>query len=211
MAANNVPELPPRLTGLLRTAQLNREVSGSRPFLALVLSLRRAGWPLSSIALATGVSREAVRQWHNAAEAMGMDLDLPEVPSPPPANKTKEQLQREESARRRKVEEARQQAILDMVLPGLLEVKEMAEGLRGPSECNPARAAASALYTRRLHEAVEMDVNQAQLARALGIKPVTIAARLRRGGYRPKAPSEKSPLPYYADGPYATAGVRRGA
>jgi hypothetical protein len=202
-----VPILPSEVVTLLTEAIEARPTAGPEALFAIIHSLRESGWTLNAIALPLGVTRETVRLWAKAAEATdGLPaLDLPAPPTPPP---TKSQVDAKRVSTKRALATARDNRILDKVLPELLSLQEQAQGLRGPSELDPATAAASKRYTELLAEARSAGISPTVLARALGIKPVTIAARLRRHGYRPKAPSENA-MPPWADGPYATDDVRR--
>lgn len=183
-------EIPEPLRTELRVAYEGQRagVHGSTPLHTLLLSARNAGWTLQALGEACGVTREAVRQWLLVAE---LHTDLPVVDVPEPEHYVtleEERLNRSVNAELEQVE------LLEHYLPLLRAVKGDAESLRGPSASNPKKAAASVEYTRLLNEALEMGLRPSRLAKELDIQIVTIYARLRRGGYRPLAPSEKSRL-----------------
>lgn len=186
--------IPEPLRTEMRTAYEGQRAGkhGWAPLHTLLLSARNAGWTLHALGDACGVTREAVRQWLLVAE-LNPGLPLVEVPEP-----EHYVTQDEERIARSQAAENRQQELLSKFLPRLLELQHDAESLRGPSTSNPTKAAASAEYTRLLHEAMEAGARPSRLARELNIQIVTIYARLRRGGYRKTAPSESDRTPGWA-------------
>lgn len=202
-----VPALPSEVVALLQEAQEARHTAGPEALFAITKALRDSGWTLNAIALPIGVTRETVRLWAKAAEELEHlpELDLPGPPKGPP---TKSQVDAKRISSKRAIQQARDKKVLDAYLTDLLELQPKAQLLRGPSENAPDVADASKRYTELLAEAIAGGISPTVLARELGIKPVTIAARLRRHGYRPKAPSENQ-MPPWADGPFATDGQKR--
>lgn len=181
---SRAPTVPEPLRTELRTAYENQGTIGYEALYTYLTAARRAGWSLASLGEACGVTREAVRQWLLVAD-LNSDLEQIEVPGPP-VRQTKENLRHQ----RMHEAEVEQQALLDKFLPRLLSLQPDAEALRGPSSSSPLKAAASAEYTRLIHEALEAGVRPSRLARALEVRVVTLYARLRRGGYKKAAPSE---------------------
>ena len=181
------PRLPDDVAAQFREAHDNRNTVGFDQLYALSHAARDAGWSLGSIASSLDVTRESVRLWSVRGEEMGLRLIVPPPPTPPT---TKADMIRIERARVRDRVETRETTALATRLPRLLELQEDAEGLRGPSTTNPEKASASQEYTALINEAVEAGVRVSTLAKALNIEVVTIYTRLRRGGYRPLAPSE---------------------
>lgn len=202
-----VPALPSEVVDLLTEAQEARHTTGPEALFAITKSLRDAGWTLNAIALPIGVTRETVRLWAKAAEELP-ELPVLDLPAPPQQAPTKSQVDRKRINTKKALAEARDKRVFDELLPEMLELQPLAQKLRGPSENAPEIADASRRYTELLAEAIAAGMSPTVLARALGIKPVTVAARLRRHGYRPKAPSENQ-MPPWADGPYASDEVRR--
>lgn len=184
------PTLSAATTARLKAAHEDRR-EYEPGLLAIVVALRDAGWPLQSIAEPLGVSREIVRVWQRKAADL---TDLPRVSvEAPPDYVTKEEIYSEEVAMRRMARDAREARILADALPRLRALKADAEALRGPSRHDPVKSGASREYTDLLNATLAKGVRTRVLAEALGIKEITIHARLRRGGYRKMAPSESRP------------------
>lgn len=184
------PTLTKKTAARLQAAHEDRKVF-EPGLLAIVVALRRAGWPLQSIAEPLGVSREIVRVWERKAADL---TDLPRISvEAPPEYVTKEEVYTEEVAMRRMSRDAREARILADALPRLKELKDDAESLRGPSRHDPVKSGASREYTQLLNDTLAKGVRTRVLAEALGIKEITIHARLRRGGFRKMAPSESRP------------------
>jgi transcriptional regulator of acetoin/glycerol metabolism len=187
---NPSPTLSPSLVARLREAHAMRR-ENEIPLLALVHALRATGWSLQAIAEPLGVTREIVRVWNKKAEDL---TDLPRLTvEAAPSHISKETERNESVAMRRLIRDQREKAVLDAHLPRLRELKPLAEALRGPSRFDPTKASASLEYTTLLNETLAAGVRTRVLAEALGIKEITIHARLRRGGFRKTSPSEQVP------------------
>lgn len=184
MTASRVPVLPTYIAEYLVD---NRKNPGE--LYPLLLSLHEAGWSLAALAAPFGVTRESIRLWLNRARDAGAAIVA--VPAPP-AETAGQASEREHRAAAQLRREA-SKALIAEYLPRLKELQGDAQALRGPSESNARQAAASAEYTRLLNEVISRGASPTPLARALGIQVVTINARLRRGGYRRPAPSERQP------------------
>jgi hypothetical protein len=186
----STPQLDSETLGWLKWAHDTREDRGFNELYALVRSLRAAGWPLASISFPLGVSRETPRIWENKA----IELGLPLVPVPTCIReKSVDQLRIERAQLLREERLERERAALEAFLPRLLALQPQAEALRGPSWASPENAAASAEYTRLLHETIQAGVRGQVLADALGVAKITVYARLRRSGLHKTSPSEKVP------------------
>lgn len=183
------PTVSEPLRSDLQHAHAARHDQGYDPLYALAFSAREVGWSLGSLAEVVGVTRESIRQWANRGEQVYGSPPLTVTPPPTPPM-TKAEQNRAERTMARLVSESREDKMIAARLPRLLEVKEVAESLRGPSSHSPEKAAASAEYTALIHECLDAGIRATRLAKALDIEVVTIYARLRRGGYRPLAPSE---------------------
>jgi hypothetical protein len=183
---SRIPELPPG------TVEELRRLRGTPQLYGPLLALREAGWTLAALAAPLGVTREAVRNWLLAAEALDPPRQPAAAPPPSPA-------QRQAAAGRAAAAEARARrdtearAAVDRYLPRLRQLQDDAAALRGPSASSPRLAAASAEYTALLNDAVTAGAPVALLADALGIRQATVYSRLRRAGYRKPAPSEHAP------------------
>jgi len=184
------PKMSPATVDRLKRAHDARTTEGPEALYALVRALRTAGWTLAAIAEPLGVTREAVRLWEQKYE----ELVLPSVTVEVPAyGVPKAVVEAEEAAARKSARERREAEVLRQNLPRLLALQDDAQNLRGPTARNPGRADASREYTALIDETVRAGVRARVLADALGVKMITVNARLRRSGLRQTAPSEKVP------------------
>lgn len=184
---SRVPVLPPEITAKLAASRKTPE-----ELYPLLLALNEAGWSLASLAAPFGVTREAIRIWLNTGRAVTTERAIVDGPPLTPTQ-VEDRARRADAKNRREDRKMREEAALFELLPQLKALQSDARALRGPSDSSPTFAAASAEYTRLLNEAINRGVTATRLAKELEIQPVTIYARLRRGGYRHTAPSERQP------------------
>jgi len=183
---SRVPQLPPA------TAAALQGLRGTPGMHGPLLSLHEAGWSLAALAGPMGVTREGMRTWLRAAAALDPPRDP--APPPPPSAAARAAAAQEAATRARRAQRSETTAVaLGRHLPLLLALQGDARALRGPSSSSPELAEASAAYTAALDAAINDGAPVAVLAEALGIKQATVYARLRRGGYRKRAPSEHVP------------------
>jgi len=181
---SRVPVLPEDIVQHLKTIRGD----GTPEFNATVHALVSAGWTLASISAPLGATRESVRLWSNRGAA-GPSVEVPAAPPSAAARDTARRRQELDAERRGR--KGRELDALQEYLPKLRELQPSAQSLRGPSASSEYYASASAEYTRLLAEAIDAGAPVVRLAEALGIKTVTIHARLRRWGYRKASPSER--------------------
>lgn len=188
--SKKTPALSPATAARLKAAHAVRR-ENEIPLLALVHALRATGWSLASIAEPLEVSREIIRVWDK--KYLGL-TDPPTVTvETVPSFVPKATIASEEASMRQSAREVKETAALAAALPRLQELQPLAENLRGPSRFNPAGGEASREYTELLNATLAAGVRTRVLAEALGVKEITIHARLRRAGFRKTSPSEYVP------------------
>jgi hypothetical protein len=144
-------------------------------FRANVQALRSAGWTLESMAVATGYTRERIRQISNQPSEADSNLS---IPSPP-----------------EKVEPYKRPVlkVSPEVLERLLELKPMAQAVRFDQTKGRVE---SEEYTKLIADEVARGVTIYQVAKALGVTNNAIRFRLVRYGYLEPTPGIKNNFPH---------------
>ena len=138
----------------------------------------KGGWTLQSISDVIGITRERVRQRVERAKECNFAIDYVDVPiyvKPVPVKEYVRPRPKLNSSQVRK----------------LRNLHSMAKNLRGKCGDTSERRASEALSAYLNELIYENGYWTADVARAMGVKVITVRARLSRFGYRPLAPSQK--------------------
>jgi hypothetical protein len=133
-----------------------------------IATLRNAGWTLAAIAEGLTMTREAVRLRQGKATHIDSRAAVPPVPV--------------------KVKPAKwvRPVIPEQTLGVLLELKEQARLVNGPTPLDSPLRVASERYSELLAEQVLAGIATSRIAKQLGVTPMAIRARLARHGYLPE-------------------------
>lgn len=130
-----------------------------------ILALRNAGWTLAAIAEGMRMTREAIRLRQARATRPDCSPGIPALPvKVKPAKKVKPRIP-------------------DDVLKVMLDLKEQARRVNGPTPLDSPLRAASVRYSEMLAEQLVNGVTIYRMSQQLGVTVLGIKARLARHGY----------------------------
>lgn len=151
-----------------------REMEDSRPLNSYLRALADKGWGYQSSATVLGLSRQTVHQ-HAKRGSLNCDL-IPEAPPVPPHPRPERpeppSLSREQIRR-------------------LRTLQNLAVKCRGHHRPGDPRRKASEELSRMINDLTKEGINYPTIGAAIGVRPMTVRARLKRHRYRRTNPSLK--------------------
>lgn len=139
-------------------------------------ALYDAGWPYAAAATVLGLARETIREW---AQKGFPDADkLPPVPQPPERPEPPQRLSWGE--------------LTDPERRQLRALQNLASELRGHHDLDAPERRASEDLSAMIDELTTRKdgrLTYAQIGEAMGVRPMTVRARLKRHGYRTTNPT----------------------